>query len=72
MAQRKTCGSPRQINRYELSFQDSGGKKGVYYINYPKKSTAMKQASKFRKSFDGSKWSVHKVKRNVWVKKNTC
>ena len=71
MAQRKKSGAPRQINRYELRFKDSSGKKGIYYINYSKKAQAMKQASRFRKNFEGSKWSVHKVKRNVWTKKTT-
>jgi len=72
MVQRKKCGKPRQITRYELRFKDGNGKKGIYYITYPKKVQAMKQASKFRKSFVGSKWLVHKIKRNVWVDKNTC
>ena len=70
MAQRKKCGVPRQITRYELRFRD-GNDSGVYYINYPNKSKALAKKRNFRRN-SGVNWSVHKIKRNVWVKKGVC
>lgn len=70
MAQRKKSGLPRQITRYELRFNDRG-KKGVYYINYPKKVQAVAKRKQFIKGFPGVKWTVKKTKRNVWIKKTT-
>lgn len=68
MAQYKKSGEPRQITKYELRFKD-GRKTGVYYINFSRKEEALAKARRFRKSFKGVTWTVHKIKRNVWIKK---
>ena len=70
MAQRKKSGEPRQITRYQLNFKKDK-QKGVYYINYPKKTQAIKKQRILKKDFPKVSWTIRKTKRNAWVKKST-
>lgn len=70
MAQFKKSGKSRQITRFQLKFNDKG-KKGVYYINYPKKSQAAIKRRILKKNFPSVIWTIKKTKRNAWIKKTT-